>query len=452
MPLTLPPITLALLSLLAFSVYLLRRSLRGRPLGDHPTCSRCSFDLFNRPETSTRCPECGSDLTAPRAILTGARRRNPAFVLASLTLLLLTLASSLTLTYRLITDPRLIPFQPTFVLPLHFRYGPLAAPALAELQSRIVTGQAPASSASGVIGHILFRQSNPKVLWNPTHGDFIETLHAFSLLPAADWTTYLKQCATFTARIRPNIRTGDPVPLELALTTRVGARRTLTGTFTIDVTFDDQPARPPRSPGRRGPSRLSSYTSLVRHTLLPVTYASLTPGPHTAHVSTTFYSGPPDDPLEAHRQSFDLPFTLHPADHPTVHILDEPDLREQVARAIRVDVGVTDYISADPMFQIRAPNSPCALSYDVIIRSGTKELGRNSFTIDKGSPSPSRVSPTFLDRLPTHVDIILRPNPDPAAETVDITEICAGDIVLPNIPTTPTRGFAPTPMLPTTRP
>jgi tRNA(Ile2) C34 agmatinyltransferase TiaS len=57
------------LGLIVVGISALVRGLRGRRIDDHPLCRRCGFDLTGKPETSTRCPECGSDLRRPRAIL-----------------------------------------------------------------------------------------------------------------------------------------------------------------------------------------------------------------------------------------------------------------------------------------------------------------------------------------------------------------------------------------------
>jgi hypothetical protein len=61
-------VVLAGLALIALGV-------RGRRVGDHPYCRLCGFDLFGKPETSTVCSECGSNLVARRAVVIGVRRR-----------------------------------------------------------------------------------------------------------------------------------------------------------------------------------------------------------------------------------------------------------------------------------------------------------------------------------------------------------------------------------------
>jgi hypothetical protein len=75
-------------------VVLMWLGIRGRRLGDHPFCRKCEFDLFGRPDDAERrCPECGADLSARRAVVTGARRRRPAIAACGAALLLLSLAA-----------------------------------------------------------------------------------------------------------------------------------------------------------------------------------------------------------------------------------------------------------------------------------------------------------------------------------------------------------------------
>lgn len=86
--------------LLLVGLLLLTLGIRGRRIGDTPHCRRCKFDLVglplpaeiehDDPPTVTRCPECGSRLTAPRAITTGYRVRRP--ILGTLGVLALLLA------------------------------------------------------------------------------------------------------------------------------------------------------------------------------------------------------------------------------------------------------------------------------------------------------------------------------------------------------------------------
>ena len=56
-------------------------SLRPRRVGGSPHCSACHHDLTGLPPESTRCPECGGDITRPRVITLGQRVGDPRRIL-----------------------------------------------------------------------------------------------------------------------------------------------------------------------------------------------------------------------------------------------------------------------------------------------------------------------------------------------------------------------------------
>src|SRR5687768_3494899 len=87
--LSLPVIALLVLTIGVVGLVLLRRGWRGRLIGSHLVCRKCDYDLFNLPDDQNACPECGSDLAAPKAVQTGHRRRRPGMIVAGASLLLL---------------------------------------------------------------------------------------------------------------------------------------------------------------------------------------------------------------------------------------------------------------------------------------------------------------------------------------------------------------------------
>ncbi|MEL6795977.1 MAG: hypothetical protein AAFO89_04055, partial [Planctomycetota bacterium] len=83
--------------------------------GRHPVCRGCQFHLagLNAPSA---CPECGRDLSRPRAIARGDRRRWP--VPAGLVLVAL---GVLSLGYVVIDNPALDPRKPVWLLAVEHR-------------------------------------------------------------------------------------------------------------------------------------------------------------------------------------------------------------------------------------------------------------------------------------------------------------------------------------------
>src|SRR5688572_4531409 len=58
--------------------FLLRLAWRGRRIGDGACCAKCDYLLVGLPETSHRCPECGTavSLADGTNVRTGGRRRS----------------------------------------------------------------------------------------------------------------------------------------------------------------------------------------------------------------------------------------------------------------------------------------------------------------------------------------------------------------------------------------
>src|SRR5215212_1934318 len=69
-------LAIALALCLLGGALLARYGWRGKLTDDHPTCRRCGFDLFGLPPQTPRCPECGAELSARRAIRLGHRKHS----------------------------------------------------------------------------------------------------------------------------------------------------------------------------------------------------------------------------------------------------------------------------------------------------------------------------------------------------------------------------------------
>src|SRR5690606_32506817 len=114
----------------------------GRRVGEVPYCRRCEFDLRGRPEGSERCPECGQELDAPRAIVGGEKYRRWKMATLGAVLLLSSGAALMPQTSRYVREYPWIELKPTGWV-LHTAEMALPAnqqPAFDELQRRIKAG------------------------------------------------------------------------------------------------------------------------------------------------------------------------------------------------------------------------------------------------------------------------------------------------------------------------
>ncbi|MBI1191205.1 MAG: hypothetical protein GC200_11060 [Tepidisphaera sp.] len=81
--------------LIAISLPLLIFAARGRRLSIPPACRKCGFEVASiiaAGMAGKRCPECGADLAAARAVRTSTRRRRPVLIAAASLFLLASLS------------------------------------------------------------------------------------------------------------------------------------------------------------------------------------------------------------------------------------------------------------------------------------------------------------------------------------------------------------------------
>lgn len=96
---------------------------RGKRVLAGPSCRACGYDVSMRPADSTRCSECGADLTAPKAIQTHAYRRRW-WALAPLLLALAAAFIALDATRRFQWRAYYIAFAPTSFIIHHAEASP----------------------------------------------------------------------------------------------------------------------------------------------------------------------------------------------------------------------------------------------------------------------------------------------------------------------------------------
>lgn len=130
---------------------------------------------------------------------------------------------------------------------------------------------------------------------------------------------------------------------------------------------------------------------------------------------------------------FDLdlqaPTVLLPRGQSSVQLVDDEAARRQVEQGLQVTLsgsGTTKLLRIGV-----SPAPPLPLAYRATYRSGDKSLWTNSVLLRDDVP----VLTGFLDAgvAPERVDLILDPDPDAAARTLDITRILGGQVVVRNV-------------------
>ena len=210
-------------------VVLLAIGIRGRLVNTHPHCRRCRFDLVGHtsPDGSWSgrvCPECGSDLAAAGATRVGIRaaRRPALFTGIAMLMLVGTLGGGAI--WTIMQGTSVYAKAPTWLLirglgVLNAKQTDLAAQ---ELRARNVSGLLSDSNRHAIVDAALRVQGEVNLSWNIELGKFIEDVHTAGQLSTEQWNAYLDHAEVLSLAVRPKIASGDPLPMELTLTDRLG--------------------------------------------------------------------------------------------------------------------------------------------------------------------------------------------------------------------------------------
>ncbi len=181
---------------------------RGRRVGDEPRCRRCRYDLSGRSDPD-RCPECGANLTEPRAVVVGLRRRRPAVISIGLLLLL---AGGSTIGVRSYVASRNLDwrsFAPVSVLVFIGEWGDAAA--AAELMNRTSVntagpfGELSDTQGDRVIQMLLRVQGDASVAWTREWQELAGVLLPIDAWDPADLRRFYEQGVSIVIQTPPRV-------------------------------------------------------------------------------------------------------------------------------------------------------------------------------------------------------------------------------------------------------
>lgn len=221
-----PLLLLSIPFLLGLTLLIL--GLHGRRISTHPHCRKCKFDLQGLP-SATNCPECGSDLSRPKAITNGLRRRTPIPFWSGTTILSLALLVAALVFATVFLGTTANPYKPVWLLSLELT-GPRDGKANAasnELVTRLRAGKLSQAAVGKLVTGALDRQADITRPWRTGWGDIIEAARAAKLVSDADWARYARNCVALTIITRETIRVGDPFVVGLMPDSRVAAKSKL---------------------------------------------------------------------------------------------------------------------------------------------------------------------------------------------------------------------------------
>ena len=217
----LPLVIIGPAAALAVALGLLAAGLRGRRQDDHPICRRCRFDLFNRPASSTRCPECGADLTSHRATRVGNRERSRGTIWLAMLLLVPAALWLGGVAWVGVSGVKIVRHKPVWWLLSegHSRDPATRSPALLELQRRLGDGTLTDGQFEAVIDRALDVQADERRPWDPNWGVLVEQAHQRKRLPADRWARYARQATRPLIELEGSrVTRGSGLPIRLSLT------------------------------------------------------------------------------------------------------------------------------------------------------------------------------------------------------------------------------------------
>jgi hypothetical protein len=451
MPLPAAILVLTSASLVTFAAAMLY-ALRGRQVNDHPICRKCGFDLFGRPAGSTRCSECGADLTRGRAIRTGRRERRRGLARVAGTGVLL---SAVLLTGAGWTQVRRVNWQqhkPVWWLAREARSrqpGTRDA-SLAELARRISLGgrgKITDEQLAPLLDRAFTLQADTSQPWVPGWGLLIESAHDANRLSDSRWDLYRVQGFALRLKVRDLIRRGDPIPIEFwADPPRLGTTkpamnvRILGGVADLapELTIGGQVI----SDARHGPGTLVLSwvaTPQLRGSAIyepPASvFGSLSDGPQTAQVSclVTLWepsSYPPVGPQTRRppvHQVLRASCRLVPSGTPTVGTAIDERRRPAVERSIRVMAADLDGTGTLTL-SLDGKSAPVPMAFDVYVRQGEREWPVGPATFGSGGYAGPYVTARCPELAPGAAELILRPDPAAAVQTTGITTVWGDEI------------------------
>ena len=214
-------VLLVVVSLAAVALTLL--GLRGRRADDHPLCRKCGFDQTGNPGAKG-CTECGADLTRKKAVKIGHRARRKGPLVAGLALLVACLLVGGIVGYVVIRGVDVQAHKPAWLLARELRSTDDAArdAAVAELERRLNQGELSPAAASTLVDWALDQQADRSLTWDPRWGGLVETARRDKAASDAQWKRYARQGLVPLLAVRPSIRQGDPLPMEVSVDRRTG--------------------------------------------------------------------------------------------------------------------------------------------------------------------------------------------------------------------------------------
>jgi len=451
-----PILLIALLVLISMPIglFLLIRGLRGRAIDDHPVCRKCGFDLFGLPAGAEKCSECGADLTRPKAIRIGNRRRRLPLIWTGGFIFLIGFAVAGMIGVAALQNVNWIEYAPTWYVIRDSQSSVPADrdPALKELLRRLNGGELSDERIKDLVAKQLAWQIDKNTPWAVERGDLIDAAHAVGKMPADQWANYIGRAVEFKLVARPQVRRGDDVPVRIEhWADRCGSRTqahlytetSLLPSDLVDISKNYIGGRNGSGMVGRGGRGSTGYTMVLD----PKLVAAAPDGTKNLHmkVKVDLYDRSVNidskiPPTATTMVALDTTWDLVPADAPTIKAVEDPSAKAGVEKATTINRITVNKRQGDSTYvnlSINFNNSPVPLACRIILKSGDREWDAGHIYVQKNVSSGWGTGNQAKNFDAKTVDVILRPDPRIVLDTVDMHEYWTGEAIIKNVPVTP---------------
>ncbi|HZW10003.1 MAG TPA: hypothetical protein VFF69_08875 [Phycisphaerales bacterium] len=453
-----PALLAASLAALLLGLALVAAGLRGRRLNDHPHCRKCRFDLVGLGGPA-QCPECGRPLDSPRALRRGIRARSKRPLVAGAILATPSLLLLAGIGLAAARGTNLNAYKPHALLELELERGSpaTASAAAAEFARRVSNGALSGPKLTPLIQFALDRQADTAAPWPVGLGDLLDAANAAGALNTAAYLAYVEHSVVVHCLARRAVAPGDLIPIAIQpIEGRAGALMADSVEFSL---VESHINRVPVIPQPRDPALLEMNPGIDRnfgrweagfvsrlsygpHTNLYVAADALPLGRSELHVTILARlsdgSPPPATAEGAAAIGTILEFTVpieivQPDQRPLRRVPPSPELAAALASQLKPELSREQGVAFQTLFQ--SADLPAGISHQIILRGAEREMKAGSVALAARRPDATAygVWIGIPDVGGPTADIILRPDPERALQTIDVFEYYDGDIVIPAV-------------------
>lgn len=433
--------------------------VRGRLLHGRDACRRCRFEVHGI--CSGICPECGADLTRGWAITRGVRQRRTVPLVCGALLGLATVATVGVALSKDWTKPTIQARLPTAVLLLEVRLGGsrLATSALDELTARALAKSISDDVVQGLIAEALSRQADTEAPWIEAWGSFVEDLRVNGRVSESDWAQYLHNGIAAALHARPEVRSGEPLPIAIDEAKLRFTRASRPPFLRLEVRVLDIASETTVAPGSPdSPSSPAIGFDERRVLRAPVACEQ---GPCTVRLAISMrFLGGRVSPADCTTVQLAFHTKVLPPGERSAKAVLQPDLQDLMSCAI-VDVSVNaeldrwdqSYATVSAKIAVDSPPVPlyptfwlryldqCGVPQEERLHAQPlTELPLNSPMFASGFPAASASKVVWgielfsVRTIPATVDIVLRPHERTAEQRPDVFEYWGDEIIIKDAP------------------